>query len=81
MESYFLYPGHSLAVPCKLHHFFIRPSIHPLPVPAVVPVAPGYILSLQILDEPPVLLTCPGLMKPTEPGQRQTQSMGLVGEK
>lgn len=42
-------------------------------LPAAVPVAPRCIWSLQTPCEPPVLLTCPGLMTSAEPG-RQTHT-------
>lgn len=44
-------------------------KLHSSSPPAVVPVAPGCIWSLQTPDEPLVLLTCHPLMKPVEPGQ------------
>lgn len=65
------------------HRFFCSHRLLSLPpsLPVVVPVAPGCIWSLLTPDEPPVLLTGPGLLKPAEPGQTNTQMRIRIRER
>lgn len=54
--------------------FVISSAVPFISLPVVAPVAPGCIWSLQTPCEPPVLLTCPGLLKSAEPGQTHTHT-------